>query len=952
VRTQGHSSDNPDAARDARLAAVVRDLAAVLERGEALDDAVLAASYPDLMPELGTRLRLFRLLRSAARRANEEPPAPDAPDEREAQLDQEIAYLREHLPTYTVVERIRFGGQGAVYRAIQKATNRVVAVKVLLDGPLASERQRRRFEREVELTSRLKHPHIVTLFESGTVQRRHYFAMEHVEGVPIDEYVVLNDLPPRAIVALLVKVCRAVAYAHQNGVIHRDLGTSNILVDEQGEPHILDFGLAKDVTASDVGDAFTQTGQVLGTLPFLSPEQAGGFDRRVDTRSDVYALGVVLYRLLADAFPYPIVGDMLSVRAAIIEQDPVPLRRVVHMAGARVRSPAEINGDLEAVVNRALAKEKSRRYQTADALADDLERYLNGDAVLARAGQRGYMVRKILWRYRIAATIGAVVVLATAVSLAAMTVAWVQVTRERDAARRAASLATGLFQEALDVDAAMRGVAGGVAIRADLLERLGTALPELERLLAAGGSTTPEFLRLLEQQADVAAQQNRLADARDVYTALLVRARGALEQRPDDVTTATLLLRAHRKLAPLADDPPAVFAAAVALPVMDLVEKGDDAGAHELAQLHAAWGDWAVRAGYPGEAEQHLRQAAALCLPRAEAATAAPHWLDLAVTIQLQLGRTSIDWGDLAQARGWLEPALAISERLLAAQPGNADARAQYVETALHLSEVLARLGDNDAGLRVARAGYRAAGVLAALDPSVTQWRRNEALLLARVARYLINAGELSEARVLLGRAWHVARETARYGAGTPLEQEMLVRLNSIESSYAMACREPVLALISAERAVVAGRVLVAAQPDYPRYLNVLADALTAAELAAGRTGDALTALAYSLEGLECRQRLLALEPAAGDRALGLAQAYNNAAVACLERGEPWSEAMAAALLARAEQVIEDYTHAGRLHSGDANLVMIRTSITRNRHFVHARVTGSSRSVSRYPSGG
>jgi serine/threonine protein kinase len=222
---------------------------------------------------------------------------------------------------YQVLQELHRGGQGVVYHAIERATQREVAIKLLKHGALASSADKVRFEREVEILTRLNHPHIVTIRGSGVAAGYQYFVTDYVHGEPLDAYAD-DERPVDELLRVFAKVCEAVNAAHLHGVIHRDLKPSNIRIDNQGEPHILDFGLAK-VAASDAeASSMTATGQFMGSLPWASPEQAAGLPSKIDVRTDVYSLGVVLYQMLTDRFPYEVVGNMREVLERIMKADP------------------------------------------------------------------------------------------------------------------------------------------------------------------------------------------------------------------------------------------------------------------------------------------------------------------------------------------------------------------------------------------------------------------------------------------------------------------------------------------------------------------------------------------------------------------------------------------------------------------------------------------------------
>lgn len=319
------------------------------------------------------------------------------------------------IPGYDELVEIRRGGQGVVYKGRQRSTNRTVAIKVLLDDIYASEASRLRFEQEMQIAARLRDPHIVRIYDSGmTSDGRLFYAMEYVDGVPIDCAGLKfgNDL--KQTLALFAKICDAVQYAHQRGIIHRDLKPGNILIEgipvtpvdedsshtafdlkarsEVVHPKILDFGLAKIVLDEMEGlSALTrvsQTGQFLGSLAFASPEQIEGTYERVDTRTDIYSLGAILYQLLTGRLPHPVHQNLRRT-----------LNDITTTAPPRPRSlRADIPNDVETMALRCLAKEPERRYQTAGDLAADIRRFLTGKPIDAKRDHTWYVLRKTLSR--------------------------------------------------------------------------------------------------------------------------------------------------------------------------------------------------------------------------------------------------------------------------------------------------------------------------------------------------------------------------------------------------------------------------------------------------------------------------------------------------------------------------------------------------------------------------
>lgn len=298
---------------------------------------------------------------------------------------------------FSIVRKVGEGGMGMVFEAEQDHPRRKVALKMVRHAGLSMP-LRRRFEHEVQVLGQLKHRGIAQIYEAGMHDLGTgpvpYFAMEYVHGRPLLEFAAAHQLDAGQRLELTCKICDAVHHAHQKGVVHRDLKPANILVEEadpaEAQPKILDFGIAR-ITRSDVQlvTMHTEVGQLIGTLSYMSPEQVAGNPDELDERSDVYALGVIMYELLAGRLPYDLRDASIPEAATIIrEQEPSRLSSI----------DAGFRGDIETIVAKALAKEKDRRYQSAAELSADIRRFLIDEPIVARPASRAYQLRKFAKR--------------------------------------------------------------------------------------------------------------------------------------------------------------------------------------------------------------------------------------------------------------------------------------------------------------------------------------------------------------------------------------------------------------------------------------------------------------------------------------------------------------------------------------------------------------------------
>ncbi len=428
------------------------------------------------------------------------------------------------LPTsigrYRIVRLLGEGGMGVVYEAEQEQPRRIVALKVIKLG-LTTVDPIRRFEQETRALGRLQHPGIAQIYEAGTADTcfgpQRFFAMELIRGRSLCEYAAGLNLNLRRRLQLIIKICEAVHHAHQRGVIHRDLKPGNILVDEAGQPKILDFGVARATNSDAHATRQTDLGQLVGTLAYMSPEQVLGDPAALDTRSDVYALGVILYELLAGRMPYQISRKLHEAVQTIREEDPARLSSISR----------HYRGDVETIVAKALEKDKARRYASATDLAADIQHYLQDEPIVARPASSGYQLRKFARRHKALVSGAAAVFVVLTAGIVASTSQAARATRERDRATAAEQVAKTQRDRALTAEQAAK------AAEARALDERNRAVAEKQRAdtESATAVAVNDFLR-----NDLLAQAGATAQA-------------GLGSKPDrNLTVRTALDRAAKQI--------------------------------------------------------------------------------------------------------------------------------------------------------------------------------------------------------------------------------------------------------------------------------------------------------------------------------------------------------------------------------------------------------------------
>lgn len=694
------------------------------------------------------------------------------------------------IPGYEIVREARRGGQGVIFQALQKSTNRKVAVKVLLDGALADEKTLERFRREVDIVAGLRHPHIVAAFDCGETDEGHpYFVMDFVYGQRLNDYVRGHKLSIREILGLFAEICDGVNYAHQRGIIHRDLKPANIIIDADRRPRVLDFGLARRVDAQ-AQTVTTMAGGVVGTLAYMSPEQVRGHSSEVDIRTDVYSLGVMLYEMIAGRTPYAVDGDLTTAFENITDAEPAPIEtRTEGASDAGSRIPP----DLETVVFKALAKEPERRYQNAGELGADLRHFLEGEPIDARRDSRMYVIKTALRRHRWAVSAVAtfvVLLIAWGVTLSVLYAREQRLTEQiqsetketatqRDRAMAAESkakerfgmvreMATDLLFEAHDRVANLAGAtpARSLVVKTALayledLQRNATNDPALQREVASG------FLRLGNVQGGLG--QSNLGDtqaAMTSYERALRLCKAALGKSPGDTAWETLSAEAQSQIGGLlfsqgkSQEALENYQRAMATVRSMLVNTPADAALRsrlanvliEIGNIHASM--WKMAA-----ARREFDEAADIFAELVEADPENAKFRRELAMVQLRIVRVILaSEAKPGDAMPFVEKSIKLLRDIVDAHPDSAN-YARDLSIALdHRADVLMRSDATDKAIDAFRESAEISERLAKLDPANVQAQHDVMISRNDLGRALLSAGRVAAAAAAYQRGLEIAK--------------------------------------------------------------------------------------------------------------------------------------------------------------------------------------------------
>ena len=682
------------------------------ELGERPDPREYAEAFPDLASRLLTQLEVHKALSSREFDELALPPSggPALP-------------LDPRVPGYEILSEIGRGGMGVVYQARQLSPRRLVALKMILDGRFASQQDLLRFQNEAEVIAALEHPNIVPILEVGQHDGLHYFSMPLLTGGSLAATQPRLSEDPRVVARLVAEVAAAVHHAHERGILHRDLKPANILLDDEGRPHITDFGLAKRVLD---GRGLTETGSIMGSPGYMSPEQASGNPASVTTASDIYGLGAILYSLLTGEAPFEGSSAHETI-TRLQEQPPEP--------------PSRINQDvprpLDQICLMCLEKDPARRYPTAKALAADLHRWLNGEPVVALPEPLTERTRRWMRRRRTAVTAAAVAMLVALVGLAVVLAVQARANRDLTAANVRERARFELAMEA--IKAFHTGVSEDLllkqphfqALRTRLLREASEFFGKLESLLQ--DQTDRRSRRAMGQAyEELAALTEKIGsktEALEVYRRGLALRREMAKEEPADDDAQAALGRCLLALGTLCYQTGHVQEAMAdyeeARAILESVSRSADLGGEirvDLAACHYRIGDLLAATGRPAEALPWYQSARSLRETLARHYPAFTGFRSGLAECDIAMGRLFWKGGRPVEAVGSFEKAKAMFEELARDHPTATEFRRELAHCYNAIGYPLHAIGKTDQALKSFDTARAILETLVRENPTVTEF--------------------------------------------------------------------------------------------------------------------------------------------------------------------------------------------------------------------------------------
>jgi eukaryotic-like serine/threonine-protein kinase len=780
---------------------------------------------------------------------------------------------------YKLLQRIGEGGMGAVYLAEQdRPVRRRVALKVVKPG-MDTEQVVARFEAERQALAIMDHPSIAKVFDAGvTDSGRPYFVMELVKGVPITEYCDAVHLTPKERLELFIPVCQAIQHAHQKGIIHRDIKPSNVLVamqDGKPVPKVIDFGIAKAIDQRLTEKTFfTQHGAIIGTLEYMSPEQAEISAMDIDTRADIYALGVLLYELLTGSTPLERVrlreaGYSEILRRIREEEPPKPSTRLSEsrdslpsVAASRKTEPARLTrllrGDLDWIVMKALEKDRTRRYESASGFARDIERHLQGDPVEAGPPSAVYRLRKLARKHRAGLITAAVVLLCLIGGIVGTTLGLFQ-------ARRQTKIAGDQRQKAQDrlieIEKINRQLDESIRREGKANVDLKTANTQVQARFDLAMEAIKTFHTGVAE--DVLLKNDNLKPMRD---RLLQNAAGFYKRLEGELSSQT-----------------------------------DRTSRRALAQ---AYYEMARLAGQIGATEQAIadhRQALAVRRELAKSATTDGEAKDAVARSLIDLAKPLAQSGSADEAWALYAEARMLLEGLVRDWPGEALFQIDLATCHGEISFLLSQIGKPEQALAALKAARMIAQKLADANPAETHFQKHLAKCHCDIGVLLSNTGKPAEALVSYQAARAIQQ---RLADAQPDVTEFQRDLATSHHNIGMLLGEtgkPREALTSNEAARAILEKLASAQPAVTQFQSELALSHNNMGLLLSATGKTEEALASYAAARTIEQKLVDANPGVTRFQSVLANLHLNIGNLLNETGKP-PEALVSYHAARAIQ--------------------------------------------------